>query len=130
MIRYPHGSVALNGLLRHIPEYDGLPSLYSVMARSSRTYTGFRITHAGGFFFALRQIYQGVTIVVGSDDQGSMRSIEGAIDYGRIDSAALIPNSLKEISGSPRMLEKLSRLKWVISSGGELMSGPPSLSAC
>lgn len=122
MVRYPQGAVSLNGLLRHIPDYDGLPNLYSVMSQSSRTYTGFRITHAGGFFFAIRQIYQGVTIVVGGDDQASIRSIEGVIDHGRIDSAALVPNSLKEISESPRMLEKLSKLKWVISSGGKLIS--------
>lgn len=121
MVCYPQGSASLNGLLRHIPDCDGLPSLYNVMSQSSRTYTGFRITHAGGFFFAIRQIYQGVTIVVGGDDQASLRAIEGAIDYGRIDSAALVPNSLKEISESPRMLEKLSKLKWVISSGGKLL---------
>ncbi|KAL8894496.1 MAG: hypothetical protein Q9192_004271 [Flavoplaca navasiana] len=120
MIRYPHGSCSLNGLLKHIPDHDGLPSLYNVMSKSSRTYTGFRITHAGGFFFAFRQIYMGVTVVVGGDDQGSMRAIERVIDYGRIDSAALVPNSLKEISESPRMLEKLSKLKWVISSGAML----------
>ncbi|KAF2177284.1 acetyl-CoA synthetase-like protein [Zopfia rhizophila CBS 207.26] len=117
IVRYPQGAASLNGLLRHIPDYDGLPNLYSVMRRSSRTYTGFRTTHAGGFFFAIRQIYQGVTIVTGGYNQDSIGSIEAAIDHGRIDSAALVPNSLKEISESPRMLEKLSKLKWVISSG-------------
>ncbi|KAK2883395.1 hypothetical protein FQN49_000035 [Arthroderma sp. PD_2] len=120
MVRYPHGAASLNGLLRHIPDHDGLPSLYSVMSQTSRTYTGFRITHAGGFFFAIRQIYLGVTIVIGGDDQGSIGAIEAAIDHGRTDSAALVPNSLKEISGCPRMLEKLSKLKWVIYSGAML----------
>lgn len=118
MIRYPHGSCALNGLLKHIPAHDGYPSLYEVMSSSTRTYTGFRITHAGGFFLAFRQIYMGVTVVVGGDDQGSLKAIEGVMDYGRIDSAALVPNSLKEICESPKLLEKLSKLKWVISSGG------------
>lgn len=122
MIRYPHGSCALNGLLKHIGDHDGLPSLYSVMSKSSRSYTGFRIAHAGGFFYAFRQIYMGVTVVVGGHEQGSMKAIEGAIDYGRIDSAALVPNSLKPISESPTMLEKLSKLKWIISSGGNLIS--------
>lgn len=58
-------------------------------------------------------------MVTGGYDQASIESIEPAIDHGSIDGAALVPTRLKEISESPRMLEKLSKLKWVIASGGE-----------
>ncbi|KAH8682761.1 hypothetical protein BGZ60DRAFT_398693 [Tricladium varicosporioides] len=117
LVRYPQGAISLNGLLRDIPDYDGLSSLYSLTKRSSRTYTGFRITHAGGCFFAFRQIYQGVTIVTGGYNPLSIESVEAAIEHGYIDSAALTPSCLKDLSESPRMLEKLSKLKWIIYSG-------------
>ncbi|KAF4339189.1 Linear gramicidin synthase subunit D [Fusarium beomiforme] len=131
-------------VLLHTSGSTGLPKLVPVYLESAATVDGFHLMeptngkrptlvewtgtrqlcamplfHVAGICLGLyTAVFFNWTVVLPSVGPIMQHVIEDALDHITLDSAFISPSVLQDISKSPRVLEKLSKLKFITSAGG------------
>ncbi|ENH73619.1 Linear gramicidin synthase subunit D [Fusarium oxysporum f. sp. cubense race 1] len=132
--------------LLHTSGSTGLPKLVPVYLETAATVDGFHLMeptngkrptgvewtgtrqlcamplfHVAGICLGLYSaVFFNWTVVLPSVGPIMQHVIEDALDHISLDSAFISPSVLQDISKSPRVLEKLSKLKFITSAGGPI----------
>jgi thioester reductase-like protein len=85
-----------------------------------RIYVSLPFFHAAGFYSAFEMVIWGGVICVVGPQSPSILSVEAMLDHADLNAMVVAPSILQELSKTPSVLEKMTRIEWVAFGGGPL----------
>lgn len=111
---------------RWVEPLDGRQTFWGgISSRPRRTLSALPIFNGAGIATGIRGVcFSEMVVVLGPPGLCTADIFSQVLDYGNIDSASCLPITLEEISTRTDVLEKMRRLKYIINTGGKLLSSP------
>ena len=119
---YTHWSLSGVDSDRLIPPFEDRPTLWGniLLEASERAFNAIPIFQLAGLIVTItRAIFGRTAAYIGPPGLSNASTLADAVEYAGIDSALCFPATLEDAAMRPDVLQKLSKLKFIVYTGGE-----------